>query len=47
MTTGWTKEYQLNKSDCVIGWKKIRHDPLVKTIPSKIFNFACRKIFKL
>ena len=38
---------QLNKSDCVIGWKKIRHDPLVKTIPSKIFNFACRKIFKL
>jgi glycosyltransferase involved in cell wall biosynthesis len=38
---------QLNKSDCVIGWKKIRHDPLVKTIPSKIFNFVCRKIFKL
>ena len=38
---------ELKKSDCVIGWKKIRHDPLVKTIPSKIFNFTCRKIFNL
>ena len=38
---------QLKTSDCVIGWKKIRHDPLVKTVPSKIFNFTCRKIFNL
>ena len=38
---------ELEKSDCVIGWKKIRHDPLVKTIPSKLFNFTCRKIFNL
>ena len=24
--------------DCVSGWKKIRHDPLGKTFPSKVFN---------
>lgn len=26
--------------DLVSGWKKIRHDPLTKVIPSRIFNFA-------
>ena len=25
--------------DLVSGWKKVRHDPLAKTIPSKFFNF--------
>ncbi len=25
--------------DCVSGWKKIRHDPWHKTLPSKIFNW--------
>lgn len=25
--------------DLVSGWKKVRHDPLSKTIPSKFFNF--------
>ena len=29
-------------SDLVSGWKKVRHDPWVKTFPSKIFNFVTR-----
>ncbi len=29
--------------DLVSGWKKIRHDPLAKTLPSKIFNWFTRK----
>lgn len=29
--------------DLVSGWKKVRHDPLSKTIPTKIFNWATRK----
>jgi glycosyltransferase involved in cell wall biosynthesis len=30
--------------DLVSGWKKKRHDPLSKTIPSKLFNATTRKI---
>ncbi|MCQ2204264.1 MAG: glycosyltransferase family 2 protein [Bacteroidales bacterium] len=30
--------------DMVSGWKKVRHDPLSKTIPSKIFNGVVRNI---
>ena len=26
--------------DLVSGWKKVRHDPITKTIPSKLFNFV-------
>jgi glycosyltransferase involved in cell wall biosynthesis len=26
--------------DLVSGWKKLRHDPISKTLPSRIFNFA-------
>jgi glycosyltransferase involved in cell wall biosynthesis len=33
------EEYQL-----VSGWKKKRHDPISKTIPSKFFNYVTRKI---
>jgi glycosyltransferase involved in cell wall biosynthesis len=33
------QHYQL-----VSGWKKKRHDPLSKTIPSKFFNFITRKM---
>ena len=29
--------------DLVSGWKKVRHDPIQKTIPSKFFNFVTRK----
>jgi glycosyltransferase involved in cell wall biosynthesis len=36
-----------SNSDCVVGWKKTRHDPLTKTIPSKFFNFCNRKLFKI
>jgi len=33
------------KLDLVSGWKKIRHDSLFfKNIPSKLFNFAARKV---
>ncbi len=30
--------------DMVSGWKKKRHDPITKTIPSKFFNYVTRKI---
>ena len=30
--------------DLVSGWKKIRHDPVNKTIPSKFFNLVTRSI---
>jgi glycosyltransferase involved in cell wall biosynthesis len=31
------------KFDLVSGWKKKRHDPLSKTIPTKLYNWATRK----
>lgn len=36
--------YKMVKSgnDLVSGWKKKRHDPIAKTIPSKFFNFVTR-----
>jgi glycosyltransferase involved in cell wall biosynthesis len=30
--------------DLVSGWKKKRHDPISKTLPSKFFNYVTRKI---
>jgi len=30
--------------DLVSGWKKKRHDPITKTIPSKFFNWTTRKV---
>lgn len=30
--------------DLVSGWKKDRHDPLSKTIPTKLFNWATRRV---
>ena len=30
--------------DLVSGWKKERHDPLSKTIPTKLFNWATRRV---
>ncbi|MCK6541307.1 glycosyltransferase family 2 protein [bacterium] len=29
-------------NDLVSGWKKVRHDPVSKTIPSRFFNFVTR-----
>jgi glycosyltransferase involved in cell wall biosynthesis len=33
--------------DVVSGWKRMRHDPLSKTLPSKIFNFVLSRAFSL
>jgi len=33
--------------DLVSGWKKVRHDPLSKTIPSKFFNWVTAKVSKI
>ena len=30
--------------DLVSGWKKNRHDPISKTIPTKLYNWATRKM---
>lgn len=30
--------------DIVSGWKKMRYDPLSKTLPTKLFNWAARKM---
>jgi hypothetical protein len=30
--------------DLVSGWKKKRYDPLSKTLPTKLFNWAARKM---
>ncbi len=32
------------KFDLVSGWKKVRHDPISKTIPTKFYNWATRKM---
>jgi glycosyltransferase involved in cell wall biosynthesis len=36
-----------NNFDLVSGWKKKRHDPLVKTIPSRFFNWVTAKVSKI
>ncbi|MBF0613223.1 MAG: glycosyltransferase family 2 protein, partial [Magnetococcales bacterium] len=33
-----------NNLDVVTGWKKDRHDPLSKTLPSRLFNRVLRRI---
>ena len=33
--------------DLVSGWKKVRHDPLSKTLPSKFFNWITSKVSKI
>ncbi len=33
--------------DLVSGWKKKRYDPITKTIPTKLFNWATRRITKI
>lgn len=37
----------LDGYDLVSGWKKIRHDPLSKTIPSRFFNWFTSKVSKI
>ncbi|SMO74272.1 glycosyltransferase family 2 protein [Gracilimonas mengyeensis] len=36
-----------NGYDLVSGWKKERHDPVSKTIPSKFFNYVTRKVARI
>jgi len=38
------KMIQEDGFDLVSGWKKERHDPLSKTIPSKLFNWITKKL---
>jgi glycosyltransferase involved in cell wall biosynthesis len=33
-----------DKYDLVSGWKKVRHDPLSKTLPTKLYNWATRQM---
>ncbi len=33
--------------DIVSGWKKTRHDPVSKTLPSKFFNWFTAKVSKI
>ncbi len=33
--------------DLVSGWKKKRHDPLSKTLPTRLFNWATRRVTKI
>lgn len=33
--------------DLVSGWKKKRYDPISKTLPTKLFNWATRKVSKI
>ena len=33
--------------DMVSGWKKVRHDPVSKTIPSKFFNWVTSKVARI
>ncbi len=33
--------------DIVSGWKKVRHDPIAKTLPSKFFNWVTAKVSKI
>ena len=36
-----------DKYDMVSGWKKVRHDPISKTLPSKFFNWTTSKVSKI
>src|ERR1700742_222400 len=33
--------------DLVSGWKKVRHDPITKTVPSKFFNWVTAKVSRV
>jgi glycosyltransferase involved in cell wall biosynthesis len=37
----------LDRYDMVSGWKKVRHDPISKTLPSKFFNWTTSKVSKI
>ncbi len=41
---GLYKMITVDGMDLVSGWKKVRHDPISKTIPSKFFNWITKKM---
>lgn len=41
---GLYKKIADEKYDVVSGWKKKRYDPITKTLPTKLFNWATRKM---
>lgn len=41
---GLYKRIKEEKLDIISGWKRKRHDPLNKTLPTKLFNWATRKM---
>jgi len=42
------EQLQKEQLDLISGWKKVRHDAVLsKNIPSKIFNWAARKVSKI
>ncbi|SNT13728.1 Glycosyltransferase involved in cell wall bisynthesis [Ekhidna lutea] len=41
---GLVKMIQDGNFDIVSGWKKKRHDPISKTVPSKFFNWVTRQV---
>lgn len=36
-----------DKYDLVSGWKKLRHDPISKTLPSKFFNWTTARVTRI
>lgn len=44
---GLYKMIMENDYDLVSGWKKKRHDPLSKTIPTKLYNWATRRLTRI
>ncbi|HXB06496.1 MAG TPA: glycosyltransferase family 2 protein [Puia sp.] len=36
-----------DRYDMVSGWKKLRHDPISKTLPSKFFNWTTARVSKI
>src|SRR5579863_5444941 len=36
-----------DKFDLVSGWKKVRHDPISKTLPSKMFNWITARVSRI
>jgi glycosyltransferase involved in cell wall biosynthesis len=36
-----------DRFDMVSGWKKVRHDPISKTLPSKFFNWTTARVSKI
>ena len=41
---GLVKGIRVDGYDLISGWKKKRYDPLTKTLPTKLFNWAARKM---